>query len=113
MILAPEIYGNPWFLRDEEYTRLAYLFNLHRLAAPILVHGLRLPETMGFTTDADGCAVPGANPISRGSDSHRFLVTGNNTWEVHTLEIPLDGTIGLILPAGRQSENGLFSDSAK
>ena len=100
MILSPEIYGNPWFLRDDEYARLAYIFNLHKLAAPILTDGIKLPETMGITTGADGTAVPGANPVSRGTDSHRFLVTGNNTWEVHPVDIPLNETIGLHLPAG-------------
>jgi hypothetical protein len=30
LILAPEIYGNPWLLRDEEFPKLARLFNLHR-----------------------------------------------------------------------------------
>ena len=80
MILSPEIYGNPWFLRDDEYARLAYIFNLHKLAAPILVNGLKLPESMGVTQDANGNPIPGANPVSRGTDSHRFIVTGNNTW---------------------------------
>ena len=100
MILAPEIYGNPWFLRDDEYARLAYIFNLHKQAAPILVNGLKLPETLGVTTDKNGKPIPGANPVSRGTDSHRFVVTGNNTWDVHTVEIPLDETIGLKLPTG-------------
>ncbi len=100
MILSPEIYGNPWFLRDDEYARLAYIFNLHKLAAPILVDGIKLPETMGITTGADGKPIPGANPVSRGTDTHRFLVTGNNTWETHTVTVPLDETVGLKLPHG-------------
>lgn len=100
MILSPEIYGNPWFLRDDEYARLAYIFNLHKYAAPILVNGLKLPENMGVTQDAHGNPIPGANPVSRGTDSHRFIVTGNNTWNVHTAEFPLDETIGLNMPKG-------------
>ncbi len=100
MILAPEIYGNPWFLRDDEYAHLAYIFNLHKLAAPILVNGLKLPETLGITRDRDGNPIPGANPVSRGTDSHRFIVTGNNSWEVQTVTLPLDETIGLRLPKG-------------
>ncbi|NTV80750.1 MAG: hypothetical protein HGA24_04920, partial [Candidatus Aminicenantes bacterium] len=37
LLLAPELYGNPWFLRDDEYPRLARLFNLHRKYRDILV----------------------------------------------------------------------------
>ena len=77
MILAPEIYGNPWFLRDDEYPALARVFNLHRAAAPLLVDGFPLPESYG----------PGA--VSRGSGSHRFVVTGNNTWERRTVTLNL------------------------
>ncbi|MBR5221179.1 MAG: hypothetical protein IKV66_09355 [Clostridia bacterium] len=100
MILSPEIYGNPWFLRDDEYACLAYIFNLHKLAAPILVNGLKLPESMGVTQDANGNPIPGANPVSRGTDSHRFIVTGNNTWNTHVISLALDETVGLHLPKG-------------
>jgi len=30
LILAPQLYGNPWFLRDDEYPKLARIFNLAR-----------------------------------------------------------------------------------
>ncbi len=39
MILAPELYGNPWFLRDDEYPKLARIFNLHRRYRGILTSG--------------------------------------------------------------------------
>ncbi len=77
MILAPEIYGNPWFLRDDEYPKLARVYNLHRLAAPLLVDGFPLPEAYG----------PGA--VSRGTGSHRFVVTGNNGWTRRTVTLNL------------------------
>ncbi len=75
MILAPEIYGNPWFLRDDEYPTLARVFNLHARAASLLVDGLVLPERYG----------PSA--VSRGTGKHRFVVTGNDTWRRKTLRL--------------------------
>ena len=91
MILAPEIYGNPWFLRDDEYPLLARIFNLHRQAAPLLVDGFPLPASYG----------PSA--VSRGSGSHRFVVTGNDTWTPRTLTLSFrecgiegDGPVRLI-----------------
>ena len=75
MILAPEIYGNPWLLRDDEYPLLARIFNLHRRAAPLLVDGMPLPASYG----------PAA--VSRGNGSHRFVVTGNDTWTPKTLSL--------------------------
>lgn len=83
LILAPEIYGNPWFLRDDEYPKLARVFNLHRRNAPLLVDGARLPESFG----------PSA--VSRGDGGRRFICTGNDTWETTAIEIPLDERIGL------------------
>ena len=73
MILAPEIYGNPWFLRDCEYPLLARIYNLHRAAAPILVDGFPLPASYG------------PNAVSRGNGSHRFVVTGNDGWTEKTV----------------------------
>ncbi|MBQ9358172.1 MAG: hypothetical protein IJT95_01365, partial [Abditibacteriota bacterium] len=83
MILAPEIYGNPWFLRDDEYHRLARIYNLHRRHAPILVDGLILPASCG------------PNAVSRGAGSHRFVTTGNRTWNVCEIELPLDSRTGI------------------
>lgn len=83
LIAAPEIYGNPWFLKDEELPRLARIYNFHARYADILVNGIRLPETLG------------PNAVSRGSDRIRLICTGNDSWETKTVLLPLDETIGL------------------
>ena len=83
LILAPEIYGNPWFLRDDEYASLARIFNLHRRFADILVDGM-LPETF-----------LGDNAVIRGDKKRRFLATGNASWNKITVQLPLDQTSGL------------------
>ena len=84
LILAPEIYGNPWLLRDDELPKLARVYNLHRRNAPILVDGMVLPEER-----YGNCAAV------RGSESKRFLSTGNNSWEPKTIVVPLTEEIGL------------------
>jgi len=84
LILAPEIYGNPWLLRDDELPKLARVYNLHRRNAPILVDGMVLPEER-----YGNCAAV------RGSETKRFLSTGNNSWEPRTITVPLTEEIGL------------------
>jgi len=84
MILAPELYGSPWFLRDDEYPKLARIFNLHRRYRDILVHGMVLPESQY-----------GPNAVSRGDDATRLITVRNLTWEPVTYTIALDETIGL------------------
>ncbi len=84
LILAPQIYGNPWLLRDEEYPRLARIFNLHRKYRDILVRGLVLPE-----------ARFGPSAVSRGDAGTRLLTLRNLTWEPVTYSVPLDRTVGL------------------
>ncbi len=83
MILSPEIYGNPWLMRDDEYPKLARIYNLHRACAPLLVDGVALPDTYGDT------------PVSRGSGTHRFLATGHHGWTPRKVSVKLDGEIGL------------------
>lgn len=83
MILAPEIYGNPWFLKDEEFPMLARIYNLHRKAAPILVSGMSIDEKYG----------PSA--VSRGTDTHRFVTTGNNSWKSREISLLLNEKIGI------------------
>lgn len=85
LILAPEIYGNPWLLKDSEQALLAHLFRLHERWNPLLVEGMLLPE-----------AIFGKNAVARGNGNTRILTFGNPTWEEKTVRIPLDGTIGLI-----------------
>lgn len=84
LILAPEIYGNPWLLRDDEYPRLARIFNLHRRYRDILVNGMTLP--------ADRF---GPYAVSRGNATTRLLTLRNLTWYPVVREIPLDASIGL------------------
>jgi len=84
LILAPQIYGNPWLLRDDEFPKLARIFNLHRTYRDLLVHGMALPEeTFG----------PAA--VSRGNASTRLITLRNPNWEPATYNIPLDESIGL------------------
>jgi hypothetical protein len=84
LVLAPHIYGNPWLLRDDEFPRLARLFNLHRRWRDILVRGMRLPEPDH-----------GPNAVSRGDGRTRLLALRNLTWEPVRHRLRLDGTIGL------------------
>ncbi|MBI1336293.1 MAG: hypothetical protein GC164_04955 [Phycisphaera sp.] len=84
LILAPQIYGNPWLLRDDEFPRLARIFNLHRRYRDILVDGMLLPE-----------AIYGRDAVSRGDGHTRFVSLRNLTWEPITIPVKLDETIGL------------------
>jgi len=83
-VLAPEIYGSPWFLRDDELPKLARLCNLYRTYGEILVDAIELPEEQY-----------GPHAISRGSENTRFLVLRNLSWEPRTFKVRLDETIGL------------------
>lgn len=83
LILAPETYGNPWFMRDDELPKFARVYNLHKRNAALLVNGMLLDESYG------------ANACSRGSDEKRFISTGNNSWEEKTIKINIGEEIGL------------------
>lgn len=83
LILAPEIYGNPWLMRDDELPILANIYNLHRRYNKILVNGIKLPDFKGAAT------------VVRGDGKRRFLTTGNATWEMQNYSVPLDSSIGL------------------
>lgn len=83
LILAPEVYGNPWLMRDDEHAHMAHIYNLHKRYSDILVKGMLLPEKYGL------------NAVSRGSRNHRFLVLGNPTWKPLTVKMKLDKEIGL------------------
>jgi hypothetical protein len=84
LILAPEIYANPWFLRDDEYPKLARIYNLHRRYRDILTQGLVLPEEHY-----------GPKAVSRGDDSRRLITLRNLTWQPVTYPVCLDDSIGL------------------
>lgn len=86
LILAPEIYGNPWFLRDCELPTLAAIYSLHRKYRDILVQGMLLAESYG------------SNAVSRGDGTRQFLCTGNDSWNERFVKIKLDAEIGLHKP---------------
>jgi len=85
LLLAPEIYGNPWFLRDDEYPKLARIFNLTRKYRNILVDGIVLPEESY-----------GEKPVSRGDDRTRLLTLRNLSWTPIICKVKLDEEIGLL-----------------
>jgi hypothetical protein len=84
LILSPSIYGNPWLLRDDEFPKLARLFNLSRRYRDLLTRGLALPEDRY-----------GPYAISRGDRGTRLVTLRNLTWEPATYVLRLDGSIGL------------------
>jgi len=84
LILAPQIYGNPWFLRDDEYPKLARIFNLARKYRDILVDGMVLPEESY-----------GEKAVSRGDGQTRLLTLRNLSWDSIICQVKLDEEIGL------------------
>jgi len=84
LILSPQIYGNPWLLRDDEYPKLARIFNIARQHREILVDGMVLPEA-GY----------GEKAVARGDGATRLITLRNVSWEPVTRQIRLDGEIGL------------------
>ena len=83
-IMAPEIYGNPWLLKDREFAEMAGIFNLHRKYNDILVHGLLLPEK-----------TYGKHAVSRGNDDTRIITLVNLNWETEEREITVSDIIGI------------------
>jgi hypothetical protein len=83
LILSPQIYGNPWLLRDEEFPKLARIFNLHRQYKDILIDGVVLPESYG----------PSA--VSRGNENTRIVTLRNLSWKEATYKINIDDNLGL------------------
>lgn len=83
LILAPETYGNPWLMRDDELPKFARVYNLHKRNAAILVNGKLLPAEYG------------ENACSRGSDTKRFISTGNNSWEMKTIKLNIGEETGI------------------
>lgn len=84
LIVSPQLYGNPWFLRDDEFPQLAFYFRLHRQYRDILVNALRLPE-----------ASCGPEALSRGDGNTRFITLRNLTWRPVTYHISLGKEAGL------------------
>ncbi|MBQ3044413.1 MAG: hypothetical protein IJD49_00515 [Clostridia bacterium] len=83
LILAPEIYGNPWLMRDDELPKLARVYNLHARNSAILVDGIILPEEYG------------ENAVSRGSKTKRFVSTGNNSWNTKKIAVKIGEETGI------------------
>lgn len=84
LVLAPEIYGNPWLLRDDEFPKLARIFNLARRYREILINAKELPA-----------ANYGPSAVSRGNTSTRLLTLRNLTWEPVTYRLSSSEEIGL------------------
>lgn len=84
MILAPQLYGSPWLLRDDEYPKLARVFNLHRKYRDILTKGMVLPEEDY-----------GKHAVSRGDGKTRLITLRNLSWEPVNYEVAVDLSIGL------------------
>lgn len=87
LILAPETYGSPWFLRDEEYPKFARIYNLHRRYRDILVNGMVL--------DGSDAADYGPFAISRGDQGTRLISLRNLSWLPTKYKIKLDAGVGL------------------
>ena len=87
LILAPQIYGNPWLLRDSELPKLAGIFKLHRRFRDILVHADPLPERRY-----------GPSAVSRGDGAQRFVTLRNLSWRPVERTIRLE-ELGLTEPA--------------
>ncbi|MCK5784859.1 MAG: hypothetical protein KAH06_10445, partial [Desulfobacterales bacterium] len=78
LILAPEIYGNPWLLRDDEFPKLARIYNLHRKYGDILIEGKVLPEEKY-----------GPFSVSKGDENTRLITLRNLSWLPKTYEITM------------------------
>ncbi len=70
LILSPEIYGNPWLLREDELRTMGRLMVLKRRFREAMVHADKLPEETF-----------GPNAVSRGDDTIRFITVRNLEWE--------------------------------
>ena len=84
LILSPQLYGNPWFLRDDEYPKLARIFNIARKYGPIMVNGLELPEEKY-----------GEKAVSRGDSRTRLVTLRNLNWNPSEVEIRIGEETGL------------------
>jgi len=84
LLLSPQLYGNPWFLRDDEYPKLARIFNLARRYREVMVEGIVLPEERY-----------GTKAVSRGNGDTRLITLRNLAWEPFEATLKLDEEIGL------------------
>lgn len=70
LILSPQIYGNPWLMREDELRTMGRLIAFKRSYRDILVDGI--------TLSADRF---GPNAVSRGNENIRFITMVNLSWE--------------------------------
>lgn len=84
LILAPEIYGNPWLLRDDEFPKLARIYNLHRRYRDLLVDGVTLDEERY-----------GPLAVARGDADTRLVTLRNLSWQPVARQLKLDAALGL------------------
>ncbi|HCC70596.1 MAG TPA: hypothetical protein DEQ09_05525, partial [Bacteroidales bacterium] len=84
LLLSPQLYGNPWFLRDDEYPKLARIFNLARKYSSILVNGTVLPEEKY-----------GEKSVSRGNSDTRLVTLRNLSWEKNNVNLTIGEETGL------------------
>ena len=83
LILSPQIYGDPWFLKDEEFPKMARIFKLAREYGSIMVDGFVLPEK-----------TYGEKAVSRGDAETRLITLRNLSWDIRLIS-------GKIIPGPR------------
>ena len=83
-LFAPEIFGNPWFLKDEEFPRLARIFNVHQRYNDMLVNAKMLPVDQY-----------GDNAVSRGDEETRFITLRNLSFTPQKYRLSIDNSIGI------------------
>ena len=96
LILAPQIYANPWLLKDEEFPYLAYIYNLHRDYRNILVDGKELPSERY-----------GEGAVARGDGKTQFVTLRNLSWEKVTYRLSLSEETGL-MEQGKEVQARLY-----
>lgn len=84
LILSPELYGSPWFLRDDEFPKLARICNLTRRYRDILINGLIITNP--------AC---GTNAVARGDSQTRIVTFCNISWNPTNYPVRLGDSIGL------------------
>ena len=84
LILAPELYGSPWFLRYDEFPKLARVYNLARHYRDILPDGMVIKDK-----------AYGPNAVSRGNGKTRIVSLCNPTWDPATYTVTIGADIGL------------------
>lgn len=84
LILSPQLYDDPWFLRDDEYPKLARIFNLAHQYGDIMLDGITLPEDKY-----------GEKAVSRGDSDTRLITLRNISWEPSKVLMRIDEEVGL------------------